>query len=73
MTAQSRWRRRRVRVRQINAFAWTTRLETRRECLTRALGIRRNPPKVRTPYEDLLDDLTARVRSELEHPTTEDA
>lgn len=31
-------------------------------------------PSPPTPYDDLLDTLTARVRSELDHPTTtEDA
>ena len=73
MTAQPRWRRQRVRVRQLAAHSWSTRRETRRECVLRSLGIRRRPPKVATPYDDLLDTLTARVRSELDYPTTEDA
>lgn len=73
MTAQPRWRRQRIRVRQLTAHAWSTRLETRRELAARVLGLRRRPAKVPTPYDALLDTMAARVRSELEHPTTEDA
>ena len=72
MIAQSRWRRRRVRDRRVSRHAWTTRPETWPEYLLRLVG-RSRPPKVTTPYDDLLDTLTARVRSELDHPTTEDA
>lgn len=72
MTAPSRWRRRRVRARQLSRHAWSTRTETWPEYFLRLIG-RPRPQKVATPYDDLLDTLTARVRSELDHPTTEDA
>lgn len=67
MTASSAcWRRRRVRDRQLSRHAWSTRTETWREYFLRLMG-RPRQPKVATPYDDLLDTLTARVRSELEH------
>jgi len=69
-----RWRRRRtVRDRQLTRHSWTTRRETWPEYFLRLVG-RPRLPKITTPYDDLLDTLTARVRSELDHPTTtEDA